>query len=137
MPDTNVLVAAAITPMGSCGRLLTAAIEGRWKIVASPRLLDELEQVLRRDKFRRWLTIPEVLQFVAGIRTLAEMAIDPPPAQRQATRDPEDEFLVVLAQAADVTALVSGDPHLTELVDLSPPVHTPASFLKELEASGN
>lgn len=31
--------------------------------------------------------------------------------------DPKDEFLVALARAANVVALVSGDPHLTDLVN--------------------
>ena len=54
MADTNGLVAAAITPRGICGRLLEAAIDGRWQLVTSPMLLAELEEVLSRDKFRRW-----------------------------------------------------------------------------------
>jgi predicted nucleic acid-binding protein len=46
--DTNVLVAAAITPRGICGRLLEAGIDRRWQLVASPMLLilAELEEVL-------------------------------------------------------------------------------------------
>lgn len=131
--DTNVLVAAAISPYGSCGQLLTAALDDRWKLVVSPRLLNELETVLYREKFRHWITETEVRQFASQVEVLAEVVADPPPAQRRATRDPKDEFLVVLAQAADVAALISGDPHLTELLDLEPPVQTPAEFLKELE----
>jgi predicted nucleic acid-binding protein len=38
--DTNVLVAAVIAPDGRCGRLLLAATDGRWTVVASPRLLE-------------------------------------------------------------------------------------------------
>lgn len=126
-------MAAAISPHGSCGYLLNTVLDGRCQLVASPRLLDELETVLFREKFRRWITETEVRQFVSRIEVLAEVVADPPPAQRRATRDPKDEFLVVLAQAADVTALISGDPHLTELLDLEPPVRTPAGFLRELE----
>ena len=48
------------------------------------------------------------------------------------TADPKDEFLVALATVADVDASVSGDPHLTDLVDLDPPVLTPAAFLQRL-----
>jgi len=33
------------------------------------------------------------------------------------TADPKDEFLVALSRVADVAALISGDPDLTELVD--------------------
>ena len=133
MADTNVLVAAAITPRGLCGRLLEAAIDGRWQLVASPMLLAELEEVLSRDKFRRWLIEDEAAQFVADIKVLADIVPDPPVGSGQETADPKDEFLVTLVRAADVLGLISGDPHLTELVGLDPPVFTPAAFLNGLD----
>lgn len=50
--------------------------------------------------------------------------------------DPKDEFLVALARDADVVALVSGDPHLTELVNQDPAVMTPAAFLNHPQVTG-
>lgn len=131
--DTNVLVAAAITPRGVCGRLLEAAIDGRWQLVASPLLMAELDEVLARGKFRRWLSEQEAVQFVADVRVLADVVADPGVSSAPETVDPKDEFLVALARVADVVALVSGDPHLTELVDLDPPVITPAAFMDRLQ----
>lgn len=116
--DTNVLVAAAIAPRGSCGRLLSAAIGGRWQLVTSPLLIAELEEVLAREKFRRWLSLDEAMQFVADVRVLADLLPDPPVQSHRETADPDDEFLVALARVADVKVLISGDPHLTDLVDL-------------------
>lgn len=130
--DTNVLDAAAITPRGLCGRVLEAAVGNRWQLVVSPQLLAELDAVLARDKFRRWLSEDEASRFVADVSVLAEVVADPPPATSRATTDPKDEHLLTLARAADVMALVSGDPHLTDLVDLDPPVLTPAAFLDRL-----
>lgn len=132
MPDTNVLVAAAITPGGLCGRLLDAALDSRWQVVASPRLLAELSTVLAREKFRRWLTEEEAHRFVADISAIADVLADPAALSRRLTADPKDEFLIALAQVADVAALVSGDPHLTDLARLDPPVLTPAVFLERL-----
>lgn len=86
--------------------------------------------MLARDKFRRWLTPDEVDQFVADITALADTVDDPP---ERATADPKDEFLVALAQAADVVALISGDPHLADLEHLKPPVSTPGAFLDWLD----
>ncbi len=130
--DTNVLVAAAITPRGSCGRLLEAAIDGRWQLVTSPLLVAELEEVLSRDKFRRWLSQGEAARFVADIRVLADVVPDPPLGSSRETADPKDEFLVALVRVAEAMALISGDPHLTDLVDLEPPVLTPAAFLDRI-----
>jgi hypothetical protein len=68
-----------------------------------------------------------------GIRAISYMRPDPGPAT-SVTADPDDEYLVALVQAIDgVVALVSGDPHLTDLVNLQPPVMTPAAFLAFLE----
>jgi putative PIN family toxin of toxin-antitoxin system len=132
VPDTNVLIAAAIAPRGLCGRLLDAAIKGRLQLVVSPQLLAELETVLARDKFRRWLSKDEASRFVADVRVLAEVVPDPPAMSSRTTVDPKDEFLVALARAANVVALVSGDSHLTELVELVPPVLTPSALLARL-----
>jgi uncharacterized protein len=132
--DTNVLVAAAITPQGTCGRLVTAAIDGRWELVISPQLVEELATVLARPKFRRWLSEDEAKQFVDDVKALADVVPDPPLPTEQVTGDPKDEFVVAFAKVAGVVALVSGDPHLTELENMDPPVLTPGGFLEQLEA---
>lgn len=130
--DTNVLVAAAISPSGTCGRLLTAALERRWTMLVSPQLLAELADVLARRKFRRWLTDDEATAFVGAVGLVADVLPDPmsPPS---ITRDPDDDYLVALATAEQAEAIISGDPHLTELIDLDLPVLTPASFLAQLD----
>ena len=130
--DTNVLVAAAISPRGLCGRLLNAAIDDRWQLVASPQLLAELSTVLAREKFRRWLTIDQASRFVDDVRALSDVLADPPAPAQQVSADPKDEFLLALAKVADVAALVSGDAHLTDLVDPDPPVLSPAAFWQHL-----
>src|SRR5215213_1562852 len=97
--DTGVFVAAAITPDGVCGRLLRLLIAGGWPIFASPKLLAELEGVLSRDKFRRWLSSEEARRFVAGIAGIAETRPDPP-AELGLTPDPDDDYLFALARAS-------------------------------------
>jgi putative PIN family toxin of toxin-antitoxin system len=126
--DTNVLVAAAIKPTGTCRQLLDAAVEQRWLPVISPQLLDELEVVLRRPKFASKLTEKTIKDFIASLASASEIAADPPsPAPH--TPDPDDDYLVALALAADVDVLISGDQHLTELADCDIPVHAPRDFL--------
>lgn len=131
--DTNVLVAAVIAPAGVCGRLLTAALDGLWTVVASPVLLTELRDVLQRPKFRRWLSADDAADFTAAISQLVELHADPPnpPAM---TADPDDDYLIALALAAEVSAIVSGDPHLTAPAsELPVKVLTPAEFLASLD----
>src|SRR5437899_1961106 len=112
--DTNVLVAAVLAPDGRCGRLLLAATEDRWSLVASPRLLDELADVLARRKFRRWLPAEDATAFVSAVSRLAEVHDDPPRPAR-ITRDPDDDYLFALATEASAEAIVTGDLDLTAL----------------------
>ena len=53
------------------------------------------------------------------------------PSARPLSADPDDEYLVDLARAAEADVLVSGDAHLLELRDRLP-VMTPAEFLARL-----
>lgn len=129
--DTNVLVAAAIKPTGTCRQLLDAAIEQKWLPVISPHLLDELEVVLRRPKFASKLTEETISDFVASLASASEIAADPPsPAQH--TSDPDDDYLVALALATDVDVLISGDADLTDLHNCDIPVQTPRNFLDRI-----
>ncbi len=133
MADTNVWVAAAIAPNGVCGRLLRAAIAERWQPIASPMLMDELAEVLARRKFRRWFTADDARRFGDALRAIVELAPDPSQVTVH-TADPDDDYLMALAQSVEgVQALISGDPHLTDMTDVVPPVMTPAAFLALLE----
>jgi putative PIN family toxin of toxin-antitoxin system len=125
--DPGVLVSALITPTGVAARLLRAAREGNFDLLVSRLLLEELETVLRRDKFRRYLDLDEVS---AGIRILLDEGqmvpdpTEPPPVQ---CADPNDDYLIALAHSQGA-ALVSGDRHLLELAG-SIPVFSPSEFL--------
>lgn len=130
--DTNVLVSGLIARRGVCGRLLDAAFDGRWQLVVSPLLVAELEDVLGREKFNR-IAAEEVDLFVAEIRHRGLLVADTPEPWPAVTRDPDDDYLVALAQSASVDALITGDVHLIELTDLVPPVMRPGAFLAMVE----
>jgi predicted nucleic acid-binding protein len=56
--------------------------------------------------------------------------VENPVIAEAVTRDPGDDYLVALAQAANVDHLVSGDKDLTSLAaTVSPPVLSTAAFL--------
>ncbi len=132
LADTNVLVAAVTSNEGVSARLLIAARSGRYRLVASPMLLHELETVLARPKFRRYLSNDDVHRFVVMVRELAEVVDDPPAPTEPITPDPDDDFLVVLAEAADVDVLVSGDWDLTGLNRAGLTVKTPGELLASI-----
>jgi predicted nucleic acid-binding protein len=69
--------------------------------------------------------------FIAGLEDAA-FILDDPPSQPGLTADPDDDYLVALARDAAADFLVSGDRHLTGLVDAVPPVLTPRQFRDRL-----
>lgn len=129
--DTGVLIAALLSPTGAPAQLVLAWLDGRFDLIVSPKLLGELQRVLLRPKFRRYVTEEEAAAYVEGLARLAEVAPDPDVVER-VTPDPGDDFLVALGRAAEADVLVSGDPHLTGLRRADPPVLTPRGFLERL-----
>jgi len=133
--DPNVLISALISPQGPAAEILAAWVVERFEIVVSEKLLAELDDVLARPKFRRWVAESDSLQFVAVLAQSATVVGDPP-APAGLSPDPDDDYLIALAETAGADCLVSGDRHLTELVDPSPPILTPREFLDTLPHAG-
>ena len=129
--DPNVLISALITPRGVSAQLLISLRAGAFELVVSPHLIEELDGVLRREKFRRYVTPEDLDAYVGLLRGLAISLDDPTPAEAHLSEDPSDEYLVALARTARVDALVSGDPHLLKLRAVIP-VRTPREFLDSI-----
>ena len=129
--DTNVLVSALISPGGSSAGLLLELRSGAFELVVSPTLLGELAEVLRRPKFRRYVTEAEADAYIDLILREAIVVDDPRPSATPISADPDDEYLVDLGRAAAADVLVSGDAHLLDLRGIVP-VMAPAEFLASL-----
>ena len=67
-------------------------------------------------------------EFIAAIAEDA-LLVDDPPAQPGLSPDPDDDYLITLARAANADYLISGDRHLLDLDDPEPPVLTPRQLL--------
>jgi putative PIN family toxin of toxin-antitoxin system len=132
--DPGVLIAALISAVGAPRVLLALWLEGAFELIGSPQLLAELERVLLREKFRSYLTEPEVREFLDLLLRFATIVPDPPPLPG-VTPDPKDDYLVALARSSGARVLVSGDRHLCDLADPQPPVLTPRAFLNRLQPS--
>ena len=129
--DTNVLVSALITPAGASARLLVELRAGAFELVVSPALLAELREVLHRDRLRRYVSPEDADAYVEAIRRDSVVMDDPPAMTGLRVDDPDDQFLIDLARASRVDALVSGDARVLELRDRLP-VKSPAEFLASL-----
>lgn len=126
--DPNVLVSAAISPVGPPREVVTAWIDGDFELIVSPAMLDELRDVLSRPRFRRWISTATASEFVDGLAEDAVL-VDDPPAMPGVSPDPDDDYLIALARGGGADYLVSGDRHLLDLPNPEPPVLTPREFL--------
>lgn len=129
--DPGVLISAVISPRAAPAALVRVWRANRFELVVSPALLDELMTVLLRSKFRRYLTEDQASSLVIELET-AGTKTDDPDDRPAVTADPDDDYLVALAIAAQADALISGDRHLTALVKPAVPVLTPRAFLNQL-----
>jgi putative PIN family toxin of toxin-antitoxin system len=112
--DPGVLVSALITPTGPPAKLLERARGGEFELVASPHLLAELERVLLRDKFRRYVAVEKVGTFLEAVRGEATVVPDPGEPPPMNSVDPKDDYLIALAYTQKAI-LISGDSDLLEL----------------------
>lgn len=134
--DTSTLVSAALRIGSTPYRALISAFRV-CELCASVATLAELEEVLSRSKFDRYVNREERLGFLTVIRRnvhlyevhdSAEAIFDPP------CRDLNDNKILAVAQSAEADAIVSSDD---DLLVLDPwrgiPVMAPARFLEWLE----
>ena len=128
--DPNVLIAAVIAPRGTSARVFGAWLEGGLEIVVSAKLSDELERVLKRPRFRKYVTVEEVGAYVDLFRKLST-TVEYPELPEPLSRDPGDVDLKTLAQAVNADYVVSGDRHLLEAQSITPPVISPAILARD------
>lgn len=129
--DPSVLVSAAIGREGSAPDLVFAALsQRRIEAIVSPLLLYELEDVLQRPKFAR-ADLDEREVLIGEVRSKGTHVEDPPD-RPAATRDAKDDYLVALALAQGVDAIISLDRDLLD-ADLGElPVWTPRELVDRL-----
>jgi putative PIN family toxin of toxin-antitoxin system len=125
--DPGVLVSALISPSGTPAKLLEQARNGALELIVSPLLLGELEEVLAREKFRRYVDLDTVRDYVDLLRRDSEVADDPADEPPLRSADPDDDYLIALAFSRKAV-LVSGDKHLLELTG-GAPILAPADLL--------
>jgi putative PIN family toxin of toxin-antitoxin system len=127
--DPNVWVSALINPYGAPARVVEAVMSGQVVALLTQQLIDELAGVLMRPKFRRWIKIADALAFIEALEGTAEWHPNPS-AVPQRVRDPGDDYLVALAETAQVR-IVTGDPDLLEAT-LNPPPISPHKLIELL-----
>lgn len=104
--DTNVLLSALISPHGSPDAIYRAWIAGRFDLVTSSAQLEELRRASRYPKFKDVLQPHRVGTMINNMKNaviLSELPADYDLA------DPNDAFLLSMAEAGIADYLVTGD----------------------------
>ena len=129
--DTGVLVGAVLLPH-SLPRRAFDSIEQAGRLLLSEATLDELDSVLRRPKFDKYVSERDRLEFLVALVRQAEVV--PITFQISECRNPSDNKFLELAVSGGAGQIVSGD---ADLLVLHPfrgiDILRPAEFLEQLQ----
>lgn len=133
--DPNAFVSAVVAN-GVSRRLFDLWREHRqFELVVCPLLLEELSEVLHRERFRAVVTPEEVDALVTFLRNEASLVNDPTEIPA-VSRDLDDDYLVALATREDAAFIVSGDRDLLDLDHPEITVLRPGEALARLSSPG-
>jgi len=116
--DTNVWVSALLNPAGHPARLVEAARLGRFEVIASIPLLEELAEVMIRPRILRARSLlrEEAEAYTSAISRLANLV--PVAGVVNICRDPDDNLVLETALAGGATYIVSRDEDLSRDLDV-------------------
>lgn len=128
--DTNVLISAALFPDSTPGQVLDMT-GSEIDLMISSETLAELDDVLKRSRFQRYIREVQRLRFLEALEEtgiLVDVTLSV-----AACRDPKDDKFLELAVGGSATHIVSGDQ---DLLDLHPfrgiSIVSPRRFLYEV-----
>lgn len=129
--DTNVLVSGMGWRSGAPGRIVDAILDGRFILVSSEQLLEELDRVIQYPKLARvFAKATYVAELLRDIALIVE-----PLQQFRDLPDEPDNRLLEAAVTAQADVIVSGDD---DILGLGAEFHgirvmSPADFIAHLE----
>jgi putative PIN family toxin of toxin-antitoxin system len=128
--DTNVIISAALLKRSVSRQAFDKALD-EGGILVSVETIDELNRVLMRAEFARYVTEEERLEFLALlVREARFVEIN---AHIGVCRDPSDDKFLELAVSGDAGCIVSGDQDLLVLHPFQGvSIVTPRGFVDEV-----
>ena len=125
--DANVIVSALLLKQSIVHRAFDKALE-QGRLLVSQAVIEELNEVLRRKGFEKYVIEDERIEFITALvreATLVEIT-----DTVTECRDPKDNKFLELAVSGKATCIVSGDDDLLVLHPFRGiPVLTPRQFL--------
>lgn len=111
--DTNIIISAVLRPGNKPDLALKKAQEDG-NILMSPSTWLELENVLARPKFERYITLDERQEFLGNFSETVELIVDVTEVIEEC-RDPKDNKYLELAVSGGAECILTGDEDLLVL----------------------
>jgi putative PIN family toxin of toxin-antitoxin system len=125
--DTNVIVSALLLRQSVSRQAFDKALE-QGTLLVSQATIDELNEVLRRKHFDKYVTEDERIEFITALLRKATLVETMKPVN--VCRDPKDNKFLELALSGKVSCIISGDEDLLVLHPFQGiPILTPRQFL--------
>lgn len=135
--DSNVWIAALISPAGAARKLVDTVLDRNTDILMSEATFAELVSRLDRPKFDRYRAPEAWNPFLSELVELALWQEDAG-TSNGISRDPDDDKFLALAVIGQADAIISGDRDLLDLVSHEGiPILAPAQFLQRLGEPGS
>ncbi len=133
--DTNVIIGAALLPRSVSRQAFDRAVE-RGKLLVSAAVIEELHDVLQRERFDRYASRETRLDLLSALLREAELV--EVMGSIAVCRDPKDDMFLELVCGGSATFLVTGD---ADLLVLNPfrgiPIVSPRAFLDSYGSEEN
>lgn len=131
--DTNVVVSGMLWG-GAPREILKLASAHTIQAVVSEAMLDELSDVLHREKFvRRLQLIEKTAEQVISDYTAFTEIVEVQPLTQVVSSDPDDDVFIACAISGRAFVVISGDWHLLKLSRIDPRTVSPTEFLDRLD----
>lgn len=138
--DTNLLInnlLSSAPATSSTGVVFEAALAGRFTLLLTAGVVEELDRKLRSDPgLARRLPRADAEELIAILGTVAEIVPHLPEPYPEVGRDRKDDFLIAHSVVADAGYLVTWDKDLLDLDEIDGVrIVTPPGFLQVLRAA--
>jgi putative PIN family toxin of toxin-antitoxin system len=110
--DTSTLVRAVLFEHSNPGQALRRALR-RGRVLLSSPTLEELAEVLQREKFERYVTAAQREEFLVAF--VERVLLVEPTEEIHACRDAKDDKFLELAVSGRAAYIISGDADLLAL----------------------
>jgi uncharacterized protein len=105
--DSNIIISGLISALGAPAQLLSAWTDKTFILVTSTTQITEIRAVMQRPVIRPLITPSHAGRFINDLHRFATV-LDRLPTVEQSS-DPNDNFLLAMAEAGAAEYLVSGD----------------------------